>query len=157
MTSRIGDYTYDEGGLNVRLIGVEWRKCETCVEETVSIPRIEDLNRVIVRAIVEKPSRLSAAEVKFLRKSLGWSGVDFARQMHADPATVSRWENGAQPIGIGADIMLRLQAILLSPVEEYPRERIQERLAEVKDELTPALKLGARFAGKSWRTEQAAA
>ena len=39
-----------------------------------------------------KKRRLAPEEIKFLRKSLGWAGVDFAKHMGATPETVSRWE-----------------------------------------------------------------
>jgi hypothetical protein len=41
-------------------------------------------------AVIAKRSRLTAAEVKFLRKYLGWSGADFARHMGVAPESTGR-------------------------------------------------------------------
>jgi DNA-binding transcriptional regulator YiaG len=48
-------------------------------------------------------SGFTGEEVRFLRKSLGWSGSDFAKHMGVAEETVSRWENDAAPIGPQAD------------------------------------------------------
>jgi transcriptional regulator with XRE-family HTH domain len=71
------------------------------------------------RSAPRKTNRLSATEIRFLRKSLGWSGADFARHIGVDPATVSRWETGAQDIGQVADRFLRLLISVHTPVQNY--------------------------------------
>ena len=107
MKTQRENYRYDESGLKkVTLVGIEVSRCPRCGNYEVSIPHMEDLHRLIARAVIEKTTRLTSEEVRFLRKSLGWSGVDFARNMGVTEETVSRWENGAVPIGPQADRLL---------------------------------------------------
>src|SRR5215203_2238863 len=90
MTARTETYLYTESGLpNVVLVGVEVRRCSSCGHHELVLPRIAELHRTITHAIIRKPFRLSGLEVRYLRKYLGWSGVDFARHVGVDPSTVS--------------------------------------------------------------------
>ncbi len=68
-------------------------KCTACGALKISIPAIETLHRVIALAVLHKISRFSGAEVRFLRKYLRLSGIDFAKRIGASPETVSKWEN----------------------------------------------------------------
>ena len=87
-------YRYYESGLpNVVLVGVTVYRCKDCGAEYVSIPDIEGLHRALAMVVITKDGRLTPAEVRFLRKSLGWSGADFARKFHVSPSAVSRWES----------------------------------------------------------------
>jgi YgiT-type zinc finger domain-containing protein len=73
------NHRYLESGLpNVLLVKVEMRRCPQCGEEELVIPKIEQLHRVLARAVAMNPERLTHQEVRFLRKYLGWSGADFA-------------------------------------------------------------------------------
>ncbi|MDD5310087.1 MAG: helix-turn-helix domain-containing protein [Deltaproteobacteria bacterium] len=153
MTTARENYNYSACGLpHVTLKGVEVRRCGICGEHEVVIPRIEDLHQVIAMAVVAKKSRLMPAEVKFLRKHLGWSGADFARHMGVAAETVSRWENGREPMGAVADRLLRLLIATKSPDRDYAIDT----LAELADEAAPAhLRLAA--GRKGWHSEPAAA
>ncbi|MBI2466932.1 MAG: helix-turn-helix domain-containing protein [Candidatus Rokubacteria bacterium] len=113
-------YRYTASGLPaVVLLGVEVRRCQECGAEEVAIPRIEELHRLIAQALIRRPHRLAPAEIKYLRKWLGWSGVDFARHMGTAPETVSRWEQGRAPMSPQADRLLRLMVTTRAPVENY--------------------------------------
>ena len=107
-------------GLEVILEGVTISKCTKCKEESVSISQIASLNKKLAIAISRKPHKLSNGEIRFLRKYLGWSGVDFASHFGVAPETVSRWETGAKKMGSSSERLLRMFAIHLSPVDEYP-------------------------------------
>jgi putative zinc finger/helix-turn-helix YgiT family protein len=121
------DHHYVEIGLpNVWLHGVEVRRCTSCGDEELVIPRLAQLHRVIAESLARKRERLTAAEVRFLRKYLGWSGEDFAATMGVRPETVSRWENEKESMGPSAERLLRLMAVRAVPVESYPNERLAE-------------------------------
>ncbi|MDD5307077.1 MAG: helix-turn-helix domain-containing protein [Deltaproteobacteria bacterium] len=153
MTSARENYNYSACGLpHVTLKGVEVRRCRSCGEHEVVIPRIEDLHQAIAMAVVAKKSRLMPAEVRFLRKHLGWSGTDFARHMGVAAETVSRWENGREPMGAVADRLLRLLVATKAPERDY----VIDSLAELGDEATPA-RLRLASGRKGWRAEPAAA
>jgi len=120
MKSGRENYRYKESGLsNVVLLNVEVRRCRECGEEEVVLPRIEELHRVLAVAVAEKAERLVPEEIRFLRKYLGWSGVDFAAYFGVKPETVSRWENGAKRMSLPSERFLRFCALAIEPIEDY--------------------------------------
>jgi putative zinc finger/helix-turn-helix YgiT family protein len=169
LETRRENHRYNESGLpNVILENIEIRKCASCGEEMLGIPRIEELHRVLAMAIIHHRERLSPQEVRFLRKWLGWSGRDFASHMGVDPATVSRWErvDAPTPMGPAADRLLRTLVAVGTPVDSYesPQEHTNamrslfERLTEIDDAAAqpPMLRFRTDRAG-TWTPEQAAA
>jgi putative zinc finger/helix-turn-helix YgiT family protein len=108
------------------LVDVEVWECLDCGDYEVVIPALNELERVLAGFVARKPGRLAPAEVRFLRKHLGWSGAHFARHFGVAPETVSRWENGT-PMGPQAERLLRVCATRLDPIDDY------EALAELLD------------------------
>lgn len=104
---------------NVVLENIEICRCPGCGEEEIVIPRIAELHRLLASTFAKMPEKLNPQQICFLRKYLGWSGVDFAAAIGVDPTTVSRWENGAQGMGVSAERLLRLCALSMKPVEDY--------------------------------------
>ena len=141
------NYRYDACGLPVTLVGVEVDRCRKCGGHEVAIPRIEELHRVIAGVVIARSSRLGAAEVRLLRKVLGWSGADFARHLGVDPSTVSRWEHGRQAIGPVADRLLRMMVARREPTCSYPLEA----LAKVGSERAGRTRIDVVPAGDGWR------
>ena len=146
------NFKYSAGGLaGVTLVNVEVSRCPGCGEFEVSIPRVEELHRTLARAVARKPGRLAPPEIRFLRKWLGWSGVDFAAHMGVDAATVSRWENGALKMGGVAERLLRLMVATRKPVTDYSLDLLKDI-----DEATEApLRLGMRADAKGWHVAAA--
>src|SRR5262245_53951997 len=96
MVTRPENYRYRESGLPyVTLTGIRISRCDACGNFEVSIPRIEALHRAIAKILIEKMTRFTGAEIRFLRKSLGLSGADFSRRMGVTVETVSRWEHNS--------------------------------------------------------------
>ena len=136
MIHRTENHRYTESGLpNVVLVGVEVEHCQTCGEILVSIPNIEGLHRAIAMELIRHPGRLAPNEIRFLRKWLGWSGVDFAKHMGVTPETVSRWESvdNGKAMGGTAERLLRLSVAHGQPIDQYPIDM----LAEVSDDQAP--------------------
>lgn len=95
LVENVQNYHYRECGLNnVILAGITVRTCPECGSLVPKIPKMEALHDCIAHALVKKEERLTHAEIVFLRKSLGWSGTDFADNLHCDKSQVSKWENG---------------------------------------------------------------
>ena len=114
------NYLYKESGLpNVTLVGIEVSRCPSCGEHEAVIPRIEQLHRVIGTAIARKRPGLTPAEIRFLRKCLGWSGAEFSAHMGVSAETVSRWENGSATMGSAAERLLRLATLTREPAADY--------------------------------------
>ena len=111
-----------------------------------------ELHRVIAMAVIHKPARLSSAEVRYLRKYLGWSGQDFAEHMGVDPSTVSKWENDKEAIGAPSDRLLRLLVARRAPVEEYA----DDELTKIEDRRDPPLKMKLSRRGHGWEATVAA-
>lgn len=154
MVSRRENHHYVESGLpNVVLLGVELRVCPACGEEERVMPRLAQLHRVIAEAVAEKTARLTGAEIRFLRKHLGWSAEAFAGVIGVRPETVSRWENEKEPMGATSERLLRLMALRLKPVESYPNER----LADVAKEDARPVALRLRVDKAGWHAENVAA
>jgi len=127
MVAQKGSYLYTESGLrNITLRNIELHNCKKCGEKVASIPKIEELHSVIAGAIIKKKVRLSANEIRFLRKYLGWSGKDFAEHMGVAHETVSRWENGKESMGPSADRLLRLMLHFNKPVDDYSLDLLRE-------------------------------
>ena len=60
------------------------------------IPNLDGLAAAVATIRAQMPEKLSPAEIKFMRKALDQTGQEFAKNVGVDPATLSRWENGAQ-------------------------------------------------------------
>jgi putative zinc finger/helix-turn-helix YgiT family protein len=123
------NFRYQECGLdNVVLENIEVRRCPKCGNELVALPRLEELHRLLAQIIITQPARLSPNEVKFLRKSLGWSGADFARHMHVEASTVSRWESveSGQMMNEQNELLLRCMVALGKRLEEYDVDVIEK-------------------------------
>jgi putative zinc finger/helix-turn-helix YgiT family protein len=151
------NHRYTESGLsNVVLVDVEVRHCPQCGEHTVSIPRIEQLHQAIAMELIRYTGRLAPSEIRFLRKWLGWSGVDFAKHMGVAPETVSRWESteSPKPMGGPAERLLRLAVAYGQPIDEYSISM----LTEINDDQAPSSPLLAmKPARRGWATTKLAA
>ena len=147
MTASRENFLYTAGGLpNVTLVGVEVRRCAACGEFEVAIPRIEELHRTIARAVARKRGRLALVEIRFLRKWLGWSGVDFAAHVGVAPETVSRWENGNLQMGGPAERLLRLMVATRDPVESYSLDLLKS----IDEEAASPFRLGVQADERGW-------
>jgi len=151
MQIRKGTFKHKALGLpNVTLAGVEIRTCKECGEEEVVIARAEELNRTIVRLIVGKAGRLAGPEIRFLRKFIGWSGSDFARHFGVEPTTISRWENGHEPIGTAADRLLRLSVAYGKPVASYEDTPLESVLDAVRSKDATPVRLKLMRRKENW-------
>lgn len=128
------------------LVDVEVWECAECGEYEVVIPAINELESVLVRSVAQGAGRLRPAEIRFLRKHLGWSGADFAHHFSVATETVSRWENGA-PMGVQAEMLLRVCATRLDLIDDYEAlEQLLNRHAEDPREGT----LSVQHRGEHW-------
>ena len=122
---------------NVMMNGVIVRTCSSCGEEEIGIPQIATLHKLIAYNLAESEYQLTPGEIRFLRKYLGWSGKDFARHFDVTPETVSRWENGVNVMGSTSEKLLRLSALRVDPIDEYPvPDKLKERHSGWKLEIS---------------------
>lgn len=144
------NHRYTESGLpNVVLQDVLVRRCPSCGAHLVSLPRLAELHRCLALVLINKEGRLSPDEIRFLRKSLGWSGADFARKFHVRPEQVSRWESDKSRtrMSISNELLLRSMVAHGNRVENYP-DRL-DVVATIESHDTPILALQRSEQG--WR------
>ena len=144
---------YDMGGLpHVELHGLEVSRCASCGIEDVTIPRIEQLHRVLASSFISQTRALIPAEIRFLRKHIGLSTIAFAKCMGKARETVSRWETGKAAMGPSADRLLRLLVATSSPVKSYAAVQVLTDITE------PAPKrphrFGVRVSRDGWRPDR---
>ncbi len=108
-----GNWPLDDWGVKgAVLMGIEIIRCKQCQND---MPIIRGANRImhtLAEAIVRKPYRLAGDEVRFLRKYIGATQDGFARLVHVDKTTISKWETGDDPVGIHSDLLIRLLTVL---------------------------------------------
>jgi putative transcriptional regulator len=166
METRRENVRYDLVGLpNVTLVGVKVARCPECGEHETIIPNLEGLHRALASAVIRKPTALTGDEIRFLRKFLGWSGVDFARHIGATPETVSRWERGSAVMSSSADRLLRLMVVTGTRISDYSLEMLQS-LRKTKAAATtiraslvypkPGTRTGQKKSAPMWTTKEAA-
>ena len=149
ITESIANYRYDECGLpNIILKNITQRRCPNCGSTFVSIPGMKGLHRSIATALISKNSKLAPAEIRFLRKSLGWSAADFARKFHTSAPVISRWESERMSVSMSTanELLLRVLVAQGQKIGDYP-EHIEELELEKRVEL---VKLTLNHTVKKW-------
>jgi len=88
-----GSYPYEECGISsVLLFGLTVHPCPGCRREVVSIPRVDELNRILARTVLLKPATLSGRELRFLRTVVGISSASLALKLDVAFLTIVTWE-----------------------------------------------------------------
>lgn len=103
--------------------------CGRCGTRYDGFTRVEELSRVVAHHLAMSEERLAAAEIRFLRKYLGYSGKDFAGFLDVAPETVSRWESKTSPtpMPLATEKLLRLMVLNDRPIAEYGLEKAGTR------------------------------
>jgi len=73
----------------------------------VSLVDVGGLYRSLSAAICMRTARLTGAEVRFLRKRLGWSQADVGNLSEKSAQAVAKWEKGQLPVPLGDSRLLR--------------------------------------------------
>lgn len=132
---RVRLYHYEESGLpSVFLADIKLAVCRKCGERYPIIPSILNLHAKIAEAVALKPSMLTGVEMKFLRKQLGMTAAHWATYLKMNKASVSRLENGHNPISRQADALIRLLYFRLLEEKEnrHFNENISDRIAGIE-------------------------
>lgn len=133
-----GSWPFRDIGLKgVVLAGVEIIRCESCGGEMPIIPRVNDMMMALAQAVIRKPSRLTGEEVRFLRKHISATQQEFARRLQVDKTTVSKWENGDDPVGKRSDMLIRFWVLTQDPEIRPKIEKALDSFIEVKAEAKP--------------------
>lgn len=133
--TRARPYQYRLSGLeNLYLVGIQVRMCPKCGAEVPIIPKLGELHESIARAFLEKSSRLTGGELRFLRKNAGIAAAEFAALVGVDPTHLSRFENGhTEKLGSSTD---KLARAVVSLAMGLPKE-LRAILTDVAKKLEP--------------------
>jgi putative zinc finger/helix-turn-helix YgiT family protein len=127
-------------------------RCPKCGSYEVIVQDLDGLHRAIARTVINKEGRLSGAEIRFLRKLLGWSGADFAEHMGTSAETVSRWETDSTPMGPQADRLLRLMVLTREPVANDDKLDMLKGVTKAKG---VKVRMTARSGAHGWKVTAA--
>lgn len=103
----------DSGLPNVYLVGIKYFVCD-CGRVVAEIPAVKQLMRLIAHDLVISPFDLTGTEVRFLRKRLGKKASEYCTYLGVEPETLSRIENGKQPLSVQAQKLARLSYCIFS-------------------------------------------
>jgi DNA-binding transcriptional regulator YiaG len=96
--------------------------CSKCdYFETILFP--ERVHRVVAKVLAKAPRALTGDQIRYLRKLFNLSASEFAKELSVDPSTLSRWENGIQPMGKTAEKLVRAWALAGEVPEQVPFSR----------------------------------
>ncbi len=95
--------------------------CPKCDERYEAFKKVEELSRTVAHHIARRVERLNQAEIRFLRKYLGYSSKSFAQFLDMTPETISRWESTTSPkqMRLSTEKLLRYMALNERPVSDY--------------------------------------
>lgn len=122
-------YHYKECGLNNVYLknSVVLYTC-SCGEELIQIPTIERLHDAIAYDVLQKRTLLIADEFRFLRKWVGLTAESLAATLgFKKRQTISRYENGREPINAASDHAMRLLVMRLK--EQSINQRMFENVS----------------------------
>ncbi len=104
-------FHYTECGLDNVFIEGALQGPDHSGEDSVTIPAIGLLHRVIAEGIVTHPAKMTGQELKFLRSEMGFTQAQLGEILKVKLLTVSRWERNAPPIQDSAEMLVRLLAV----------------------------------------------
>ncbi|MGH7813623.1 MAG: helix-turn-helix domain-containing protein [Candidatus Binataceae bacterium] len=111
----------------VILDAVEEVRCGKCGKVAATgFSNLEGLISAIAVARVGAAAKLNGRDVRFLRKALGWPSKELAAKLEVRDETVSRWENGREPVGPTSEKLLRL-IVAEFLAEKAPRLDVDEK------------------------------
>jgi hypothetical protein len=125
-------YHYVGSGLgNVYLAGVRYWVCTVCGKQAADIPSLNQLLSSIARTLVEKQSRLTGEQVRYLRKRLSRQSKEFAAMIGVTPERYSAIESSELPLAEGRDKLVRFIYRVLSKDRKLKEALNNERQMEL--------------------------
>ena len=124
-----GRYHYIESGLNnVYVDNITIYKCP-CGESVASLFQVGNLNDLIAKTVLRKPSLLNGNEIKFLRKNLHMPAKSLAQKLGVAITTYSKWENDKQNHDKRNDRLVRAIFILLKGLKQKEAESLLNHIS----------------------------
>jgi DNA-binding transcriptional regulator YiaG len=131
------DYITRDLGIPVKFQNIELIECPDCGSVEPVIPNMNGLMLTLATAIVCSPQKLDGEEVRFLRKYVGKSAIEFSCFLHVDSTHLSKIENDRTEIGSRLDKLVRLLAANMNrELMEKSMERLMKMMPDIKDSIT---------------------
>lgn len=132
-----GHYNLDTMGIPAVVVNMEKAECEQCGNVDPIIAHLNDLMRTVALAVVCSPNGLRGVDVRFLRKYMGKTAEEFGKLLNVDKTTVSKWENGHDPVGDQSDRLIRLTVVALGEGLEEKLKAVVENLPQIGTSYRP--------------------
>lgn len=101
-------FLYEAFGFPIKLINVPMKKV---VGEWVIDVDFPTLEKMALRLIIHKRAPLTGAELRFIRKYLGFTTAEFGKLLGVTHVAIVKWESNKTRPPIPADIYVRLYVI----------------------------------------------
>lgn len=118
-------FVYKDLGLPVKLVNAPMKKVSG---EWVIDLDMELLQRVVLEAVIHKPSLLSGLEIRYIRKYMYLSLEEFGTIFGVSHAAVSKWENARNGISPALDICIRLYVMEYLKVKDVEFRKLYRNL-----------------------------
>ena len=127
------NYQLTDMGIPVELQRIKVIECPACGNVDPIVPNLDGLMHVLALAVLCNPCKLNGEEVRFLRKYVNKSAVEFARFLHLDHTHLSKIENNRLEIGNRTDKLVRLMVVNMDPKLEDGIKRLMELMPNITD------------------------
>ncbi len=107
----MSEYHYTECGLDNVFIEGAGEFGDDAGEDSVTIPAIGQLHRVIAEGVVTHPAKMTGQELRFLRTEMGLTQARLAKILKVTLLTISRWERNETSINDAAEMLVRLHSV----------------------------------------------
>lgn len=125
-------FTYTGVNLNnVVLLNLEVEVCKGCDTKTPLLRNVKKLHNAIGVAIALQKVHLSGADIRFLRRSAGFSIGEWAKRLEIAEGTYTKWENGYRPVTPQADKLARISFINALKQKDPENVRLAKHLDAV--------------------------
>lgn len=133
MQKKTETFVYEGLGFPIQLTDVPMKKV---LGEWVIDINMNELQKVVFEGLIHKPFPLTGKEIRFMRKFLELSTVDFAKKLGISHATVVKWEKEQAKISAIQESYLRIFLLELLKDNELLnlyKEIRPEKLAEARN------------------------
>ncbi len=130
----------------IKVAGVEHGECRRCGESYEFVPRYPELLRTIAEQVAEKPQRLTAKEIRFLRDVLDMKSKEVAERIAVDKTTYSKYENAKQVMDTSIERLFRFIVLAELAGHHYDVPKLTTKKPK-------AVKLTAQSRKGTWAVE----
>ena len=101
-------FVYEGLGIPVKLINAPMKKIvgEWCLDINM-----ETLQRIVLEALIHKPTGLTGDELRFLRKYMEMSTTEFGKTFGVSHVAVVKWENAKNGVSPALELYIRLYGL----------------------------------------------